>query len=81
MIDINIGLSVLGMLTLTYPTYVLLMSAVLSACGVPREDVAKWALRQADRQRLTDLVHAARGGSQPPDEEQIAATERTATDS
>jgi hypothetical protein len=46
---------------LVYPTYILLMSAVLRLIGVPKGDVVRWALRQADRQRFTDLVHAARG--------------------
>jgi hypothetical protein len=44
---------------LAYPLYVLLMAGVLRACGVPRPKVAKWALRQAGRQRLVDLLRAA----------------------
>jgi hypothetical protein len=45
---------------LSYPGYLLLMALVLAACGVSRQDIAKWALRQADRQRVSDLVRAAR---------------------
>lgn len=44
-----------------YPLYILLMAAVLAVCGVPREDIARWALTQARRQRITDLISAARG--------------------
>lgn len=44
-----------------YPVYILIMAAVLRLCGVPKHDVAKWALRQAGRQRLRDLITAARG--------------------
>lgn len=53
-----------------YPAYVLVMSVVLLVVGVPRADVAIWALRQAGRQRLTDLVKAARAlpESSPADE-------------
>jgi hypothetical protein len=49
------------LLLLGYPLYILLMAAVLAACGVPRREIGKWALKQADRQRVTDLVQAARG--------------------
>lgn len=48
------------LLLLAYPAYVLMMAGVLAVCGVPRRDIARWALRQADRQRLTDLIRAAR---------------------
>jgi hypothetical protein len=44
-----------------YPTYVLLMAGALRMIGVRRAEVAKWALKQADRQRLADLLRAARG--------------------
>ena len=37
------------------------VSGFLAICGVPRAEIAKWALKQADRQRLTDLIRAARG--------------------
>ena len=47
----------------SYPAYLLVMACVLGACGVPRKDVAKWALRQADRQRVADLVRSWRHGS------------------
>lgn len=46
---------------IAYPLYLLLVAAVLRICGVPRRDIAKWALKQADRQRLTELIRAARG--------------------
>lgn len=52
-----------------YVLYLLLMAAFLAVCGVPRAEIAKWAVKQADRQRLTDLVRAARGlprGGDPP---------------
>lgn len=49
------------LLLLAYPIYLLIMAAVLAICGVTRKDIAKWALKQADRQRVTDLIRAARG--------------------
>ena len=48
-----------------YPAYVLMMALVLKICGVERGDIAKWALRQADRQRVIDLIRAARGLTAP----------------
>ncbi|TQM44104.1 hypothetical protein [Pseudonocardia cypriaca] len=53
-------------LLLAYPAYLLLMAAVMRICGVPKAEVAMWVLRQADRQRLTDLIRAARGLPEPP---------------
>ena len=47
--------------TLLYPFYLLEMASVLARCGVDRRDIAKWALRQADRQRFADMIRAARG--------------------
>jgi hypothetical protein len=44
-----------------YVLYLLVMAAFLAICGVAREEIANWALRQADRQRLIDLIRAARG--------------------
>jgi hypothetical protein len=32
-----------------------MMAKVLTACGASKTEVAKWALRQADRQRLTEF--------------------------
>jgi hypothetical protein len=49
------------LVVLLYPIYVLMMAGVLAICGVPRSDIAKWALKQAGRQRTTDLIRAARG--------------------
>ncbi|MFC5947093.1 hypothetical protein ACFQH9_02220 [Pseudonocardia lutea] len=46
---------------LAYPVYVLLMAGVLRLCGVPKADVAAWALKHADRQRVTELLRVARG--------------------
>lgn len=46
---------------LAYPVYVLLMAGVLHLCGVKKTEIAKWALKQAGRQRFTDLISAARG--------------------
>ncbi|GAA1246671.1 hypothetical protein GCM10009609_07740 [Pseudonocardia aurantiaca] len=51
---------------LAYPVYMLLMAGVLRLCGVPKDEIANWALRQADRQRFTDLLRAARGLEPPP---------------
>ena len=48
------------LLLLTYPIYLLLMAGVLAVCGVTRKDIANWALKQANRQRVTDLIRAAR---------------------
>lgn len=53
-------------LLLAYPLYLLLMAGVMRLCGVPKAKVARWVLRQADRQRLTDLIRAARGLPEPP---------------
>jgi hypothetical protein len=49
------------LLLLAYPVYALLMASVLAVCGVKRSEIAKWALKQADRQRLADLIRVARG--------------------
>lgn len=46
---------------LMYPVYILLMAGVLRLCGVEKAEIAKWALKQAGRQRFTDLLTAARG--------------------
>ncbi len=43
-----------------YVAYVLLMAGVLAICGASRDEIKKWALKQADRQRFTDLVSAWR---------------------
>lgn len=52
-----------------YPVYLILMAAALAACGVRRAEIAKWALRHADRHRFLDLIRAARGlPASPPDE-------------
>lgn len=59
MLDLAWPVGALALL-LAYPVYVLLMGAVLAMCGVTREEIAKWALRQADRQRVIDLIRAAR---------------------
>jgi len=37
------------------------MAFVLRVCGVPRDEIAKWVLKQADRQRFGDLLRTARG--------------------
>ncbi|HET8641271.1 MAG TPA: hypothetical protein VFM37_05000 [Pseudonocardiaceae bacterium] len=61
--------AVLAALFGVYVLYLLLMAAFLAVCGVPRAEIAKWAVKQAGRQRLTDLVRAARGlprGGGPP---------------
>jgi hypothetical protein len=44
-----------------YVLYLLAMAGFLAICGVSRTEIAKWALKQADRQRLTNLIRAARG--------------------
>jgi hypothetical protein len=53
-------------LLFAYPFCVLLMAGALRVCGVEKSEIAKWALRQAERQRLADLVRAARGRSIAP---------------
>jgi hypothetical protein len=58
-------------LLLAYPVYLLLMASVLRLIGAPKDEVVKWVLKQADRQRLTDLVRAARG--LPPPEKDADA--------
>jgi hypothetical protein len=53
---------VTGLLFLfAYPLYILVMAGVLRVCGVAKQDISKWALRQAGRQRFADLIRAARG--------------------
>jgi hypothetical protein len=44
-----------------YMLYLLALVGFLAICGVPRAEIAKWALKQADRQGLTDLIRGARG--------------------
>jgi hypothetical protein len=46
---------------LAYAVYVLVMAGVLRICGVHKVDTARWALRQAGRERFIDLMRAARG--------------------
>lgn len=55
------SLAVLAAALGLYILYLLAMASFLAICGVPRKEIAKWALKQADRQRLTDLVRVARG--------------------
>jgi hypothetical protein len=55
---------------IAYPAYLTLMAATLAACGVSRREIAIWALRRAGRQRLTDLIRAARGMSLAGEAEQ-----------
>lgn len=57
------SLAVLAAALGLYVVYLLAMAGFLAICGVPREDIADWALKQASRQRLTDLILAARGVS------------------
>jgi hypothetical protein len=67
---------------LIYPIYILLMAGVLRLCGVAKNDVAKWALRQAGPQRFTDLIRAARGlPDEGPDELPGAPTPKRDDDS
>lgn len=53
--------AVLAALLSVYVAYVLVMAGVLAICGVSRPEIAKWALKQADRQRFAELIRAARG--------------------
>ena len=55
------SLAVLAAILGVYVLYLLALAGFLAICGVPRAEIAKWALKQADRQRLTDLIRAARG--------------------
>lgn len=64
-----------ALLLLAYPIYLLLMAAVLAMCGVTRKDIAKWALKQADRQRITDLIRAARGLPAPAADGELTTSE------
>ena len=54
------SLAVLAAALGVYFVYLLGMAAFLAICGVPRVEIARWALKQADRQRLSDLIRAAR---------------------
>lgn len=51
---------------LAYPAFVFLMARVLLAIGVEKDEVKEWALEQARRHGLIDLVRAARGLPEPP---------------
>ena len=64
------------LLMLAYPMYVLMMAIVLRIVGVERRQIAKWALRQADRQPLIDLIRAVRG-VQPEAEQQSVSSSST----
>ncbi len=55
----EIGLYVFVAL-IAFPMLILLMASVLRRCGVSEADIAKWALRQADRNRFVGLIRAAR---------------------
>jgi hypothetical protein len=44
-----------------YPAQVLLMAVVLRLCGVPKDEVAKWALRRADKRLIEEAIRIARG--------------------
>ncbi|HXT46794.1 MAG TPA: hypothetical protein VN748_22205 [Pseudonocardiaceae bacterium] len=59
------SVGVLAALLGVYLLYLLGMAGFLAICGVPRRDIAKWALRQADRQRLVELIGAATGRGSP----------------
>lgn len=52
------------------PLYIAVVALVLRACGNSKPAVAKWALRQADRNRMIEIVRAVRGkaneGQAPP---------------
>lgn len=52
------------------PLYIIVVALVLRACGNSKPAVAKWALRQADRNRMIEIVRAVRGkvaeGDKPP---------------
>jgi hypothetical protein len=54
-----------ALILLSYPVYVLAWAGILAICGVPRKEIAKWALRQADRQRLSDLISSFRTPRNP----------------
>lgn len=62
------SLMVLAAILGVYVLYLLTLAGFLAICGVPRAEIAKWALKQADRQRLTDLIQAARN---PPTGERV----------
>jgi hypothetical protein len=55
------SLAVLAAILGVYVLYLLALAGFLAICGVARAEIAKWALKQTDRQRLTDLIRAARG--------------------
>lgn len=57
--------AVIATLLGVYILYLFAMAGFLAICGVPRSEIAKWALKQAGRQRLVDLVSVALGKSAP----------------
>jgi len=50
-----------GMVVLGHPLYIIVVALTLRACGNSKAAVAKWALRQADRNRMIEVVRAIRG--------------------
>jgi hypothetical protein len=61
--------AVLAAMLGVYVVYLLLIAAFLAVCGVSRTKIAEWALKQAERKPLADLIRAARGlppSGEPP---------------
>ena len=78
-----VGVAVLGELSpldvvailLAFPAYILLMAGVFRLIGAERTQIVKWALSQADSQRLVDLIRAARGRPTADAKEPVDAEE------
>ena len=54
-------LAAAGLFVFVQPLYIAVVAMVLRACGNSKPAVAKWALRQADRNRMIEIVRAVRG--------------------
>jgi hypothetical protein len=55
------------------------MADVLLSLGVEKDQVRNWALRQANRHRLIDLIRVARGISEPPSQKDADPLSRAET--
>jgi hypothetical protein len=54
------------LLFLIFPLYLALMAGIMRLYGATKMEVVAWLLRSAERQRLADLIRAARGLPAPP---------------
>lgn len=73
----NLTWTSVGVLSASLSVYLLYlcgMALFLAVCGVPRRDIARWALRQAGRQRVLDLLATALGRTEHRTTVRLAST-------